>query len=287
VGWERLGQLAPRELRGAREQAHWAAQVIAAAGETFLAHEPDTGHTSMQWDADRSALAGRALPGEAGFRVAVRVRDLSVCLLGPGAAPIAELPLPDRSLAEAYRWTSEAIRDATRGALDRPLVHPGFELPPHALARGGRFARDPGLAELACWYGDADGALRRLAEQIRGAGPVQCWPHHFDIATLIEVESAPGGGAARTVGVGLSPGDASIDEPYWYVNHWPTTSRRSLPALAAGEWFREGWVGAVLRGGALVAAGGAAAQEGLLRAFLAAAVPASRALALEVPVARS
>jgi len=110
---------------------------------------------------------------------------------------------------------------------------------------------------------------------------VQCWPHHFDIATLIEVDAARAGRAARTVGVGLSPGDASIDEPYCYVNHWPTTARNVLPALAAGEWFREGWAGAVLRGGSLVAAGDAAAQEGLLRAFLASAVPASRALALE------
>ena len=283
MGWELLGQVAPRALRGAREQAHWAAQVIAATGETFLAHEADTSHTSLRWDAAHRALAGRTLPGETVCRVAVRLSDLLLCLLGPGAAPFAELALPDHSLAEAYRWTSEAIRAATRGALDRPLVHPGFELPPHALAQGGRFARDPGLAELARWYGNADAALRRLAEQTRGAGPVQCWPHHFDIATLIEVESAQAGGAARTVGVGLSPGDASIDEPYWYVNHWPATSRRALPVLTSGEWFREGWVGAVLRGGPLVSAGDAAAQEGLLRAFLAAAVDANRALALEAP----
>jgi len=281
MGWDLLGRIAPRDLRGAREQAHWAAQVIAATGETFLSHEPDTSHTSMTWDAALGALMGRTLPGDTACRIAVRVSDLILCQIGPDAVVRAELALAGRRLAEAYRWTSEAIRTATRGAHDRRLVPPGFDLPEHPLAHGGRFARDPGLAELARWYGNADAALRTLSQQARGAGPVLCWPHHFDIASLIELEPGRGGGAARTVGVGLSPGDASIDEPYLYVNHWPATSRQVLPPLAAGGWIRARWVGAALRGSELVAAGDAAAQEGLLRAFFASAVQASRALALE------
>jgi len=285
MGWDPLGQVAPHELRGAREQAHWAAQVIAAAGETFCAPETDTSHTSLGWDRERAALVGRTLPGGADLRIALRVSDLSLCLLAAESAPGTELALAGRSLAEAYRWASEAIRTATRGALDRTLVHPGFQLPEHPLARAGRFVRDPGLAELARWFGNADAELRRLAEQTRGAGPVLCWPHHFDIATLIEVEAARKGHDARTVGVGLSPGDASIHEPYLYVNHWPATSRRALPPLATGEWIREGWIGAALRGSQLVAAGDGAAQQGTLRAFLASAVEVSRALALEGPLA--
>jgi len=282
--WDLLGQVAPRDLRGAREQAHWAVQVIAAAGETFCAHEADTSHTSMSWDAALAGLVGRALPGEAACRIGVRVPDLALCLLGPDGVPRAELRLAGRTLPEAYRWTSEAFRAATRGAAGRPLIHPGFELPEHALAHGGRFARDPGLAELARWFGNADAAQHRLAQQTRGAGPVRCWPHHFDIASLIEIEPGQVGRAARTVGVGLSPGDASIDAPYLYVNHSPATSRLALPPLAAGEWIREGWIGAALRGSQIVAAGDAAAQESLLRAFLASAVPASRALALGGPM---
>jgi hypothetical protein len=284
MGWERMGQLAPRALRSAREQAHWAAQVIAAAGETFCAHEADTSHTSMAWDPALAGLVGRALPAAPACRVGLRLRDLSLCLLTPDGAAPAELALAGRTLPEAYRWASEAIRSTTRGALERSLVHPGFELPEHTLARGGRFATDPGLAELARWYANADALLRRLAEQIPGAGPVRCWPHHFDIASLIEIEPARDGRTARSAGAGLSPGDGSIDEPYLYVNHFPVTARRELPQLAAGEWFRAGWLGAVLRGSRIVAAGDAAAQEGASRAFLTSAVETSRALALEKPV---
>ncbi len=283
MGWELLGRIAPRELRGAREQAHWAVQVIAASGESYLAPTADTSHTAMTWEAGIGAFVGQALPGNVACRVAVRVADLTLCLLGPDASVSAKLELAGHTLTEAYHWTAAEVRTATRGAHARALVHPGFELPAHALARGGRFERSAGLDELARWVGNADGVLRRLARETRGAGPVLCWPHHFEIASLIEVAHAPDGRAARTVGVGLSLGDAAIDEPYVYVNHWPTTARRVLPPLAAGEWFTHAWVGAALRGSELVATGDASDQEGLLRAFLASAVDASRALALEGP----
>jgi hypothetical protein len=281
MSWGLLGRVAPRELRAAREQAHWAAQVIAAAGETFLVHEPDTSHTAMTWHVALGALVGAALPGAAACRVALRVPDLTLCLLGADDAPRAQLALAGRSLAEAHRWTSDAVRNETRGALAKPLTRPGFELPEHAIALGGRFERSAGLPELASWYANAHSVLIGLARETRGAGPVLCWPHHFDIATLIAIETGRDGQATRTVGVGLSPGDASIDEPYLYVNHWPATKRHELPPLAAGEWWTQAWLGATLRGSELVAAGDGAAQEGLARAFLASAVPASRALALD------
>jgi hypothetical protein len=281
LDWQRLGTPAPSRLRRAREQAHWAVQVIAAAGETFLRHVPDTSHTAMRWDAGREALVGQPIPGARPCRVALRMADLALLLLADGSAASAELSLAGRTLAEADRWAADAVERHTRGEHDRALVHPAYELPPHALAAAGRFECDAGLPELARWYANADRVLRRLERETPGAGPVLCWPHHFDIATLITVESDGDGNATRTVGVGLSPGDDSIDEPYWYVNHGPETERAELPPIAAGEWFTTGWIAAVLRGDSLVAAGDAAAQEAQLRRYLASALAASRELALE------
>jgi len=281
MGWEALGRIVPRELRPAREQAHHAVQVLAAVGETFLPHVPDTSHTAMSWSEKLDSFVGAELPGALALRAAVRLSDLTLCLLAPDDGALARSELAGRTLADACDWMSNAIGSATRGALAARLVRPGFELPAHPLASGGRFERAPALAELARWYANADGVLRRLARDTRGAGPVLCWPHHFDLATLIAVEFKADGSASRTVGAGLSPGDAWLDEPYVYVNHWPATARRSLPPLPAGEWHTQGWIGAVLRGGAIVSAGDASDQEGLVRAFLASALDASRALALE------
>jgi hypothetical protein len=279
VAWQELGAVAPKELAGARVQAHWAAQVISAAGETFVAHEEDTSHTAMEWDAGLEALAGRALPGPERLRVALRVRELELLLVDASARPLASQPLAGRTLAEAHAWASGAVRAATRGRLGRALVHPGYELPPHALSSRGRFEVDAAaLAELARWYANADGELRELAARTPGAGPVRCWPHHFDLATLVAVETGPDGSATKAIGVGLAPGDEFVAEPYWYVNHAPEAEDERLPPLAAGEWWTSCWTGAILRGEELVAAGGAAAQQARLRTYLASAVEASRRL---------
>src|SRR5262245_6551741 len=209
MDWQKLGGVAPANLIAAREQAHWAAQVLSAAGETFLAHEPDTSHTAMTWEPRRAALVGRAIPGPAPARIALRIADLTLHVLDRRSRSVAELALPGRSLAEVYRWTSAAVKSHSRGALDRPLRHPGYELDPHALAEGGRFRLEAGLPELARWFANAAGALARFQRGTTGAGEVLCWPHHFDIAALVVLETDGDGDAVRSVGVGLSPGDAS------------------------------------------------------------------------------
>lgn len=76
--------------------------------------------------------------------------------------------------------------------------------------------------------------------------------------------------AGRTIGAGLSPGDGSYDEPYFYVTPWPYPKGKAFPALPAGHWHTEFWTGAVLTGSELAAAGGY--PKDVVRAFLAAAV---------------
>jgi len=281
--WQRLGEIPSTHLSHARHQGHWAVQVLSAAGETFLAAVPDTSHTAMTWDARQAALVGRELPGSRPCRVALRLADLTLLLLDH-TGPVAQLALPGLTLDEAYRWTATAVKTYTRGAHDRALAHPGYELDPHPLASKGCFARDPGAAELARWYANAALVLARFERETPDSGEVLCWPHHFDLASLVVLERDRGGEALRTVGVGFSPGDSDIDEPYWYVNHGPETERQDLPSLSEGEWFRDGWIGAVLRGSRLSAASSASAQEGRLQAYLASAFPASCNLALETPL---
>jgi hypothetical protein len=269
VTWAQLGSVPPTALGAARTALHHAVQVVAAAGETFAPARPDTSQNASVWIESHHALASAELPARFPCRVALRVADLTLLLLDRQGAPHAELALAGRTPAEALAWAAEAIRSHTQGELARALAQPGFEIP-GTLARFP--APDAALAELGRWYAAADYELGVLAARTPGAGPVLCWPHHFDIATLIEL------GGAHTVGVGLSPGDAGIPEPYLYVNHHPPSPARRLPALEAGAWHTDGWLGTLLRGSELVAAGDAAAQQVLWRRFVASAVAASRKL---------
>jgi hypothetical protein len=72
------------------------------------------------------------------------------------------------------------------------------------------------------------------------APPVRCWPHHFDLDTLVTV--APG----RTTGVGFAPGDDSYDEPYFYVSIYPAPDVGRLPVLPSiGHWHTKNFTAAV------------------------------------------
>src|SRR4029077_1103451 len=83
----------------------------------------------------------------------------------------------------------------------------------------GKLGRE--LGELSRWFGGPAEALREFAAKLAGLrpgpGPVLCWPHHFDMATLVRLD-AGGDESARSVGVGVSPGDEFYAQPYVYVS---------------------------------------------------------------------
>jgi hypothetical protein len=272
AAWEALGHPPPVALASTRAELHWAAQVLAAAAAALIAPAPDDSHTSLEWVAARAWLAGVRTP--AGLRAALRPADLTLLALGEDDAPVAELPLAGRTLAEALDWMNGALR-AQAGV---QLRLPSYEMPAHPVQQGARFFDDgasaAARAELTRWYAAADHALRTLARAAPGASAVRCWPHHFDIATLLPGSSAAG----STVGIGLSPGDASYAEPYFYVTPWPYPRDPVPPPLPAGaRWHREGWFGAVLTGTVVVDAA-PSARGAAVASFMEAAVAACRSL---------
>lgn len=146
-----------------------------------------------------------------------------------------------------------------------------------AGGRPGDGCRPGSSARLARWFADGDAQLRPLAASWPGAAPVRVWPHHFDIGSVLPLGDGHGEDAP-SIGAGLSPGDDGIPEPYLYVTPWPAPPADALPSLpAGGRWHREGWTGAVLTGGEIVAAGEGTAQAEAARAFLAGMVEALRA----------
>ena len=57
---------------------------------------------------------------------------------------------------------------------------------------------------------------------------------------------------ARSVGIGLSPGDATFPEPYFYTNPWPRPALDSLPdAESPRRWHTDGFASVIVRAGEL------------------------------------
>ncbi|HUQ82503.1 MAG TPA: hypothetical protein VM076_15245 [Gemmatimonadaceae bacterium] len=179
------------------------------------------------------------------IRIGVRVNDLTLLLLDADLRAVESFALGGKTSADGNVWLTNV---AAESGLDRSRLtfRKHYTIPAHPVAEGAAFSRDihNDLAELTRYSSNASTVLEDLARNTPAASQVRTWPHHFDIATLIEVPSVTD--ARRTIGVGHSPGDDSYAEPYWYVGPYPYPPVDQLPPLAAGHWHTKGWVGAAL-----------------------------------------
>lgn len=279
--WETLGAVEPGKLIDARVQLHWAAQAAAGVGKLLLPRQPDFSEQSLCWMEEPRALAQGLVTGKAPFRSAVRFSPPALLLMEDGGGTLRELSLEGRTLDEAYDWVRREVGDLFGRPLEQPLERPEG-LPEHPVATGAPFTfPDPAVAaELARYYAGADRLLRGVRERNAGASPVLCWPHHFDIATLIRLDDGAGAETARSISAGLSPGDGSRPEPYLYILPWPPP-KGELPALDSGGWNTGGWVGAVMEAAEFLGVGPNGAQRGRMERFLDSAIAACRPLLLK------
>jgi hypothetical protein len=270
-----MGRMAPGDLVSATAELHWAAQLVASAGQTFVEPAEDDSHRAMHWEAAQSAFVGAPFAGAYPFRVALRPADLALLILDRTGEAVATLPLAGVGIEDGYAWLSAAM--ATYFGGPPPVFErPDWELPAHPLEQGARFSSPVGaeLEALSELYATADRLIAEVAEKLEHASPVRCWPHHLDIASLITLERDSDGAASRTLGIGMAPRGGGYDTWYWYVSPWPYPVPARLRALRRGHWHTDGWTGAVLAGEEVVAMP-AHARLGAVRDFLEDAVEAA------------
>ena len=258
---------------------HWAAQVASAVGTTHATTEPDFAHTNLEWL--DGVLLGQPV-GTSGVRGGLRLADARLLLTSAAGKPRAEKPLEGLLLSDGLEWLGRVVFGAD-GSLSDALARPEHDLPDHAVANEGTFPMFDvsHCKELGLWFANADAVFRQI--DLPSATPVRCWPHHFDLATLILIDDDTDARNPRSVGVGMSPGDASYDQPYMYVTVWPQPDA-PLPDLAGGGlWHTEGWTGAVLLGGTITESDNASTQFERVDAFLRSAINAAFGLLGEPP----
>ncbi len=240
-----LDLVSPFGLVDARLQLHHAVQIPASFGYAFVKPEPDWSHTSLTWSAQHRALVSSPLND---IRVGLRLADGTLVLISGGKI-VASCSLDGKSLESGYQWMADALADADLGVFDKPLIRPDHELPDHPVAEGASFslAQINAFETLAEWFEFADERLHVVETHHSHTSPVLCWPHHFDVARLVLLSRDADPSKDHSVGVGLSPGDGSYAEPYWYVTHWPSRENAKRPPLpSCGFWRTDGWAGAVL-----------------------------------------
>ena len=97
--------------------------------------------------------------------------------------------------------------------------------------------------------------LASVREGLEGeVGPVQLWPHHFDLSFewfgTRKVSHEEGGQvveAPSQIGFGFSTGDDSHPAAYYYATPWPFEKELAEAPLPNGAlWHSEGWEGGLL-----------------------------------------
>ena len=247
--WQALGAVAPDSLSRTRLGLHWAAQLLSAPGVSLLAAADDYSHSNLGWDSGLGLLTGRPV-GSDGLRAALVFEGLELAVLD-GERERTSLRLAGHSLEDALSWLGAEL------APDGPaLTLPSHEMPSEAVGELGVFSDAPtdAQAELGAWFANAFALIEKSVEEEPTASPVRCWPHHFDVASLITLDAGADSETARSIGVGFSPGDGSYAQPYFYVTPWPYPEAEELPSLEGGaNWHRTGWTGAVLTAEAVLA----------------------------------
>ena len=265
--WQPLAALEPRRLREARLAAHFAAQWLARAARAYVAPKPDDSHTNLGWETVVGGLGTHPLLD--GSRLALRLHDLTLMIVSTQGQS-QSLALGGLADANVRVWFGQRVRELGLDAqkLDAPSP---YTMPAFGIATGASYWVDgEALSLLAVWYTNANSVLEETRQTLLARGlsapVVRCWPHHFDLDSLV---TFPGAGPtdARTMGTGFSPGDGYYDAPYFYVSVHPAPAGRPvLPPFA--HWHTQDFTAAVATASALLAESD---QHAAAKAYLAVA----------------
>ena len=232
----------------------------------------DDNHTALYWRRGQGGLQSHASTGADPLHAVLEFSPHRLTLVD-GSGSVKSTWIPNgNTLDQGYQCLSAAIAEATDKP-ETPITALHYEMPNHELSRGAAFLHglEDRVAEIGRWIGNAHYLLVETVGAESSASEITCWPHHFDIATLIDL------GNGRSIGIGLSTGDTSYAEPYWYVSPYPYPKPEELPALGdKGHWHSEGFTAAILTATEVVASSSAHEQHATCKQFLQTAIAAGK-----------
>lgn len=253
--WQALGTVPIADLGETKLQLHWAAQIVAAFGNTILDPQPDDSQSNLGWIDELEALVSHS--SLKGLSVGIRPGDLTLLFLTSPNTIHSELELSGQTLQHAFEWMTATYSKVSGATPPRPFSLRDYVMPSHPVGNNKAFhiGHAAAFQEFQHWYANTDHVIQSITGQWEAASPVRCWPHYFDIATIVSLPLPQNSGSTGSIGCGMSPGDASYAEPYFYVTIWPYPEKEILPDLTVGKWHTEGFVAAVLTASDLIANG--------------------------------
>lgn len=232
----------------ARLQLHFAIQPAAAFGTFLLPAREDYRHTALLFEPDSSALISQTLSLEKRVQVALFAETMTLSVLENGNV-VDDFSMYGKLLKESFDWLKSALQKYGIDASRLRLPDYPDDFPKHPLAHSEKFnvVYQEGVKDLLNGFRLTEEILGKTIANHESANGIFVWPHHFDMASLVTLREPAGQKEGVYLGVGFSPGDHTIEEPYWYISPYPAPAASKLPDLPCGYWTTEGYTGATLR----------------------------------------
>lgn len=252
-----LFNIDPLQLVEARTLCHAACQWPSKAARANLAPAADDSHSNLGWQPSLSAMVSHSLDADKHWQLGFSFAEQALLWIMRGEVR-ETFPLVRLKESAAQSWVDSQLREA--GLQETAAAQMPYTLDP--IADYSAFTENQAEASaLGAWFNQAYHALAQLSGEYRHlavAEPaLRCWPHHFDLAVLFTLETGDPE-SAKSVGVGLSPGDGSYAQPYLYCSPWPIDAEQDVRRLPAApepfSWHTQGFVSLIATASSLQSA---------------------------------
>lgn len=221
------------------------AQVLGKVRRAMAPRQKHWGHISLQVTA--TGLTTGPMP--AGDQVVEMVLDFTAHTLTIATSKGERLQMDLRG------QSPKEFCETALAALDAIGIRPDIDQSKFASEVPGTYDKQ---AVETFWQAltQIDAVFKQFKGELRQeTGPVQLWPHHFDLAMLwfsgrlvAGEEPSDEEKADEQMNFGFSTGDGGIPDPYFYITAYPWPDGMAEAALPAGAgWNSAGWQGALLR----------------------------------------
>ena len=218
---------------------HQLSQYLAAAAISFMEAAPDDSHTNLGFDGSTQSLSTHAL-NDLGIQLCFSYADFSLFWKGEGLK--SSIELDGKTHQEVLNW----LKSTAEGfGFDTPYRYEfHYDLPyPIEADQLWVAPKAKALNQLSDTRTKAQRASEAFATELGQEVAIRIWPHHFDTGGYTALVDGLG------VGWGLAIPDSVVNGPYYYISYYKDGKSYlpdDLPALGLGDWYRDGFTGAVL-----------------------------------------
>lgn len=216
-------------------ELHWALQVVASVGPTYLPAQRNKSHMTLFWDKRGWIISPNIKPNQS-FEVALDIATLQLHFLGassgdPQGKPSSSFSLRGHTLEAAYEWLESQLKKFLNHNFEhvKRVSELPWDLPAHPLNRGSLFSYQESIfKECEQYLENAHAQLNYLCQSYHAnAKPILVWPQHFILSTLLQESD-------RKIKVGFTLSEKSLAEPHFFIQSTQVPSQK--PALSHGQW---------------------------------------------------